>query len=326
MRPINSNWQVFRSVVLLAVLLVSFLSGFAQTGQRIETVRNVNLRIDPSTKHDPVRLLGPGLTLELVELEKNRNYCHVRTTEGEEGWVWARNVELASGDTSELLPPAGLAAAVDRTWFKPVPSQTVFTGQEGPCPAEGDASDEDQFILKNRDDVPTSYHDVTWTAIYELPYPGRDDKPNRAKNLRKKWTAEQLAVIQPFEGIPVRVVGYILKIKPQSGGAGEGTNCHQHLNGDVDAHLAFVKELADPESDAIVIEWTPRFLKDHPNWTKAKLGKYIDKPVRISGWLMVDPDHYGHLGKFRNTIWELHPITMIEVWENGKFVKLDDVH
>ncbi|MCP6769113.1 hypothetical protein NL529_30130, partial [Klebsiella pneumoniae] len=86
------------------------------------------------------------------------------------------------------------------------------------------------------------------------------------------------------------------------------------------AHLAFVNTKGGPETDAIVIEWTPRFLKDHPNWTKAKLTPFIDKPVRISGFLMVDPDHYGHLGKFRNTIWEIHPISKIEVTTAGNFV------
>jgi hypothetical protein len=134
-----------------------------------------------------------------------------------------------------------------------------------------------------------------------------------------------MSIIEPFEGIPVRAVGYIVAIKPQNGGKGEGTNCHQNQNGDVDAHLAFVEHAGDPESTAIVIEWTPRILKSHPNWTKAKLSKYVDKQVRITGWLMVDPDHYGHLGKYRNTIWELHPITAIEVTSGSKFVNLDHV-
>jgi hypothetical protein len=325
MTPINPCHRLYRYVLFAALLLISSQALIAQTAQIVRTIRNVNLRTDPSTVNDPTRLLGPGVTLTLVEAAKKRNYYHVRTPEGEDGWVWARNVDVVAG--GELPPPvpAAIAPAVNRSWPKPTPSKSTFEGLEGPCPAEGDASDADQFILKNRSDVPASYHDITWEAIYDLPYPGKDDKADRAKNLRKKWTAAQLSVIRPFEGVPVRVVGYLSKVKPQTGGKGEGTNCHQHLNGDVDAHLAFVKDLGDPESEAIVIEWTPRLLKAHPSWTKAKLTPLTDKPVRISGFLMVDPDHYGHLGKYRNTIWEIHPITRIEVTVDGHFVDLDDI-
>jgi len=45
--------------------------------------------------------------------------------------------------------------------------------------------------------------------------------------------------------------------------------------------------------------------------------------VRISGWLMLDPDHRNHLGTFRSTLWELHPITKFEVYTEGQFVDLD---
>ena len=62
-----------------------------------------------------------------------------------------------------------------------------------------------------------------------------------------------------------------------------------------------------------------------PNWTKQKLQPWLssDKPVRVSGWLMLDPDHRNHLGKFRNTLWEIHPITKFEVFKDGAFVDLD---
>ena len=40
---------------------------------------------------------------------------------------------------------------------------------------------------------------------------------------------------------------------------------------------------------------------------------------------MFDPDHVPHLGKFRDTLWEVHPITKFEVFKDGKFVDMDDV-
>jgi hypothetical protein len=42
-------------------------------------------------------------------------------------------------------------------------------------------------------------------------------------------------------------------------------------------------------------------------------------PVRISGWLLLDPVHKGHLGVYRSTLWEIHPITKIEVFKNGQW-------
>jgi hypothetical protein len=112
---------------------------------------------------------------------------------------------------------------VNKSWAKPTPHQSTFQGSEGACAANGDGSDPDQFILKNRDDIPDSYHDVTWQAIDELPFPGKGKpKSFRAKNLRKRWTAAQLKVIKPFESIPVRAVGYIAAIKPQTSKTGPG--------------------------------------------------------------------------------------------------------
>jgi hypothetical protein len=167
---------------------------------------------------------------------------------------------------------------------------------------------------------------VTWTAIAELDFPGKTNQ-NYAPKHRKDWNQGQLGIIQRFESIPVRVVGYIVAIKPQNGGNGEGTNCNFNKVGDVDTHIALVKDPGDGESTSIVIEWTPRFLKAHPNWTRTKLLPWLDtdKPVRISGWLMVDPDHVNHLGKYRGTLWEIHPITKFEVFQNGSFVDLDEL-
>jgi len=37
--------------------------------------------------------------------------------------------------------------------------------------------------------------------------------------------------------------------------------------------------------------------------------------VRISGWLMLDPEHQDMIDEgLRSTLWEIHPITKIEVW------------
>jgi hypothetical protein len=56
--------------------------------------------------------------------------------------------------------------------------------------------------------------------------------------------------------------------------------------------------------------------------------------VRISGWLMFDPLHYDQMWQYdsaadttgtkaRITLWEIHPITRIEVFKNGTWRSLD---
>jgi len=88
-----------------------------------------------------------------------------------------------------------------------------------------------------------------------------------------------------------------------------------------------VQNAGDAEKTSIVIEFTPRFLKDHPNWTKAKMKPWLNSgdPVRVTGWLLFDPIHHAHLGVYRSTLWEVHPITKFEVFKNGQFVGLDDL-
>jgi hypothetical protein len=72
---------------------------------------------------------------------------------------------------------------------------------------------------------------------------------------------------------------------------------------------------------------TPRVRQSHPKWTPIRLPPWVntDAPVRITGWLMFDPEHTNHLGKYRMTLWEIHPITMIEVFQNGAWVALDQL-
>jgi hypothetical protein len=159
---------------------------------------------------------------------------------------------------------------------------------------------------------------VTWEAVADLPFP---NAPKR----RDAWSPEQLAEIAPYEGVPVTVEGYLVAIKPQTGGSGESTNCHWTAAPEVDWHVAFVGRFGQGEKESVVVETTPRIRRRHAKWTTANLKPWVDadQPVRISGWLMLDPEHRNHLGKFRSTLWEIHPITKIEVFSAGQWTDLD---
>ncbi len=60
-------------------------------------------------------------------------------------------------------------------------------------------------------------------------------------------------------------------------------------------------------------------------WTETKLDPWLDAdaPVRISGWILFDPEHRNHMGKYRKSMWKIHPIAKIEVWKDDKWVNLN---
>jgi len=323
-----------------AFVLTVFCSVLAfSQATSVEVKRNVNLRHDPSIQNDPITLLRPPSKLELLEPEKTAGYYHVRSQDGDEGWVWGKNIRLVESTAlvSETTTTA-TAQHISPSWQKFIPEQTIFNGTEGTCPANGDGSDPAQYILKNRGDVPPTYHDVTFNAVDELPFPGKGGNAKAPAN-RRNWLPKHFAITDPYESIPIRVEGFIKVIRDQkksTPGKGEGTNCGFVTLGNIDAHIALLKKNSDPESKAIVVEWTPRFTRAHANWISEKLGTWINtgKRVRISGWLMIDPNHLNHitgvmingqLRKFRHTLWEIHPITRIEVWKDGAFVDMDDI-
>lgn len=287
----------------------------------------MNLRAEPSTASAIVRLLHPEEELTLLDLASTDGYFHARTDDGEEGWVWSKNVRLQLTASATVLAlattaPSGAASTISESWAHPAPHGSSFKNTDGPCRATGDGGDTDTNRLKNRDDEPTSFHDVTWDAIASLDYP--EHKPKEIIH----WEATDREEIEKVEGKAVRVIGYIAAVKQQNKKPGESTNCHSNKAAETDWHVALVKDFGDGEKTSIVVETTPRLRKKHPGWTIGKIREWedADAPVRITGWLMFDPEHTNHLGKYRSTLWEMHPITKIEVLdENNHWVSLETI-
>lgn len=280
--------------------------------------RKANLRERATTHSAVLEGLHPGDEVRIVELQQRNGFYHVQTDGGVEGWVYRTLLHVDESDTLPTLPLTGPSEEISPDWSKPALKGSRLTGPLGfdPCPASGElGSDVGTNRRKNRVDVPSSYHEVTVAAIAELPYP---DAPTN----RNKWSAEQLEAIAPFEGVAVSVVGYVVAVKKQSGGSGEATNCHFNAPNFVDVHVALVAQPGDGEKEAIVVEPTPRFYGKHPAWVWSKLKALDDAatPVRISGWLLLDPVHKGHLETYRSTLWEIHPVTKIEVFRDGKWM------
>ncbi|TMQ56942.1 MAG: hypothetical protein E6K76_11875 [Candidatus Eisenbacteria bacterium] len=217
--------------------------------------------------------------------------------------------------TATGAPTGQPVASISTAWAKPQPNSTNYSAEGIDCGPAGENGDSATDLRKNRTDIPGEYHAVTFDAIAKLPYP-------KAPHSRTDWSGAQLKKIEPYEGVALTVAGYLVGLRVEGA---EMTNCGMTDSVDVDWHMWISARPQAPKSDAIVVETTPRVRKDHPKWTPTALKPWINstQPVRISGWLMMDPQHPDLVGQSRVTIWEIHPILKIEAFRSGAWVDLD---
>jgi hypothetical protein len=309
-------------------LVVALTLSFVLLADEAVVRRNVHVRKTPSTSAKSLRKLEPPEEVEILDPTQKDGFLHIETEDGLQGWVWAKFVR-APAPANVVLPEAAAtqaaaAATISEAWAKPAPVTGTFTVNGVPCGPTGSGEKRDQETnrRKNRTDVPSTYHAVEWKAIADLDYP----KPTPKS--RDKFNDEQLAAINKVEGAAVQAIGYMVAIKPQKGNS-ESCNCGMKGEAATDWHIALVEHTGEGEKTSIVVEPTPRIKKKHPNWTKKNLEPWLnaDLPVRISGWLLFDPQHTNHLEKYRSTLWEIHPITKIEVWDDDtdKWVNADNL-
>jgi len=210
------------------------------------------------------------------------------------------------------------AVEIGTDWERPDPVTAEFKSLEGLCPGNGLGGDIFANIRKNRVDVPKIYHDVALSTIIELPVP-------QVEHNRKKWADSQGREIGKSEGVAVRTIGFISKIKIQSRGTGESANCYFAQDADVDWHILLSYQTSLRQRESLITEITPRVHLSHVGWTVERLQRAMNTkgPVRISGWLMFDSEHQFQTGINRATPWEIHPITKIEIQEQGQWKDLD---
>ena len=299
----------------LRVFLLVLVGVGLATAQTATVTRNVNLRPDPSTDNDPIEKLKPPVQVQLVEPDPTDGYYHVTAPDGQDGWVWGRNISIQPGVVTNQPTPTPTPSATGTPTSgadiysllfsvrKTAVGQPLVENQQEVCGPEGDAANPTIQALndnKNRTDQPSSYVAVTWDQLKNLP----SDRVN------------------DFQGAAVAVVGYLShKINVEKG---ESTNCHLLAPTEVDWHIYLTKAPALGIADAVIVETTPRVRPMH-KWTTTMLTPLVDTDtqVRISGWLMYDLEHVNVIGTQRATVWEVHPITRIEVQKNGQWVDLD---
>jgi hypothetical protein len=159
---------------------------------------------------------------------------------------------------------------------------------------------------------------VQFDAVMHLTWPDAVERRDR-----DRWSAEDRAQIERYEGLPIAIEGYLAGAK-ESGP--ESTNCHGADKEFRDYHLWLTQNSEEDRSLSIVVEPTPRLLAKHPGWRLSAFRKLVSEKtrVRLSGWLMFDPEHPDQVGKTRGTIWEVHPMMQAEVWHQERWVTLDE--
>ena len=331
-----------RHLSLSSALLVAVIASpsWAAAQSTVTTETRVNLRRTASTALAPLRVLKALERLEVTGAEQNE-FLPVRTPRGDEGWV-ARDyvfTDAAAPPDAAVEHPLhviGLDApsdSISTDWERPPVSKSTMKHDPDDgtrCgPRGGDGGDWETFVLKNRSDYPAASHAVTFASLEVLPYKDGGLAKDRVGE-GSHWTAEQKQEVERYEGIPLTITGFLAAVKPQAGST-EGTNCRFKGEANTDWHIALVPGYRDGEDRAIVVEPTPRLKRKHPNWRKAMLAdrtgaqRSPTDSVRVTGFLFYDPDHANHLGHYRATMWELHPVTRIELFRDGVWVDLDDM-
>jgi len=196
---------------------------------------------------------------------------------------------------------------------RPAPVSPGFQG----CPAYGDGGDRQLNVLKNRVDS-AAWISTPFATVIDLGWPS-----TIVKRMRDGWSRRDSISVAEKEGLPVAVEGYFVAGKQEGP---EATNCHGADAGFRDWHLWLSATPGKDRRRSIVVETTPAIRANHPEWSLNGIHKLVrdSTRVRVSGWLMLDPEHPEQLGKTRGTLWEIHPVMKIEVWRDSVWVVMGD--
>jgi hypothetical protein len=175
------------------------------------------------------------------------------------------------------------------------------------CPASG-CGGGDALLNKKKSNLvePSSFEVITFDDFRHL----ESERPTEWKDGQSRKEVEELG-----EGTAVMLTGYLLGAHS---GSPETTNCKLSGEANNDYHINIVEHEDDFQTDSVVVEMTPKSRIEKPEWTLSTLHK-LSTPshrlalVRVSGFLLFDSEHVKVSGGERSTIWEIHPITKVEV-------------
>jgi hypothetical protein len=321
---------VIRRIILLAVLLSSLIS-VAQVPVSIRT-EGAKARTRPSTRAPIIAALHKG---ELFVIQDDQPYWYEITLKnGRAAWVRKAVCTIVdqSEDTPEEPGTAPTSASLPAPTSNPACTEVSVPADLSICPATGSGGVYGPaYAQKNRLKVPCSYSSISVDDMLALQH--------LSKSARAKPDGDPEAqYLKATEAETVMVEGYLAMAK--DGGA-EGVNCKSTTR--VDTHMELVDtDSVDPKRNRdrhVIAEVTPWFHAAVPEWSTEALEslasysggysgseKHSPPKVRIYGYLFFDEAHATGADSWRGTPWEVHPITKIEVLENGEWHELGGVH
>jgi hypothetical protein len=241
----------------------------------------------------------------------------VRTQDGTNGWVWARNVELADATGETLTVSFDEDAGED-------PCSGVETLED--CPPTGCAragTPEALLHAMKRRVPPGTRSKLLSFADFRLLQQQADELVVPRRNLdsasRRRLKSLRVSSGAVSEGSLVRLVGYVTgRLRSTSA---EAVNCNLPRQINQDYHVPIVEARDEDEFTSVVTEMIPQ---NRPlNWTRPKLRQLAGRDVLVmaEGQLFYDNKHVvnddpaspigGQPKRF--TLWEIHPITTFYV-------------
>jgi hypothetical protein len=177
------------------------------------------------------------------------------------------------------------------------------------CPPWGShGPDVLQDLLRNRIGRASHPRAIPFHKFAALPWP-RDVTLKHIPTAR--WSRKDRRKIYRYLGEAVSVVGYLTDVYL---GPPEPANCNGKAG--YDWHLQLGSSPHTALGDTVVTEATPRVrAREHGfRLQRMLLLHQHHAKVRITGWLFLDSGHAHDIENSRITLWEVHPVTRVDVW------------
>lgn len=181
---------------------------------------------------------------------------------------------------------------------------------------EGVGGDPDLNRLKNRISEPKSVTDYTVPQIIAI---SNDFLMQQGKRLRKSWYPSARLYAEEKESMGVRVTGYLLRARESGNKSANG-----YIDSLRDYHLWIADKPTAERRTTMLAEVAPRWKVVYPEWSINAFKRLADQKakVRVTGWLLWDPEHGSDVQNSRGTSWEVHPLTKFEVWSDSTWIEL----
>lgn len=192
------------------------------------------------------------------------------------------------------------------------------------CPPQGNGGDTTLNRLKNRTELPGSFIHMK-VAGFIASTPVVKDHFKRMDLFPK----DERGKLDSVDRLSVTLEGYLVDAEQ---GESEPSNCHAKTKRGIRFWIAPEQP---PEGNpqaakallarSVVGAASPYWQGEHADTWQLDFIAPILKDrakVRVSGWLLYNPEHPEQLGKTRGSLWEIHPMTKVEIWDGGGWREL----